>query len=595
MSLMIRPYQLDGAAFLASRTHAGLFDTMGLGKTPQALLAAQAVGAQRILVVAPLSTLENFRREIAKFWPDAPAATVCRRHDALPKAGPGVTLVPWTDLAYRHDRGDFAAADPYDLLIADEAHRAKGGSDTQVGQAFLGYFDRNTKQWVKGVHEYARRVWLLSGTPLPNGRAAEALPILAVCGVLRRRGMKWTEFLERYARRHNPHHPRGFDLYGNRDPEAIRGMLAECSLRRKAEDVPGQLPALNRREVFVPLGAQAPEWADADEQEAAEFLLTNNDWETDERAFGHAAARLARYRRRLGELKAGPAARWVVEWIEDYGQAVVVFVHHHSVGHAVAAALSKALGEPIAYLSGEQTVEERQAAIDAFRRQDGPKAIVLGIDACGIGINGLQERTNAAVFVESSWSPASLDQAEGRIRRIGCVGSEALVYYLVADELDERIARALNRKRALAEASTGTTDAGAQAAGVPLEQAVAEIKARAAAAAAAPTTAPAAAAAAAAAEAPAAATVAATAPVRQPTYAVPSATKYPWSFRSITGGWAVSCEARGLEQLDSETLAAAWRGVVVPVVKRSGERVRVKLGALVRVDRFGATFAFTQA
>lgn len=61
------PYQVEGAAFLAARGRALLADSMGLGKSAQAIRACDSVGAERVLVVCPASLVENWRREFAKF------------------------------------------------------------------------------------------------------------------------------------------------------------------------------------------------------------------------------------------------------------------------------------------------------------------------------------------------------------------------------------------------------------------------------------------------------------------------------------------------------------------------------------------------
>src|SRR5678815_123603 len=63
-------------------------------------------------------------------------------------------------------------------------------------------------------------------------------------------------------------------------------------------------------------------------------------------------------------------------------------------------------------------------------------------------MNGLHRRTNVCAFAEGEWSPADLDQAEGRIRRIGSVAGDAVAYYLlVADSLEEHIVSLINGKR----------------------------------------------------------------------------------------------------------------------------------------------------
>ena len=63
-------HQLDGIAFLAARPAALLVDEMRLGKTRQALLAAQQLFAarkiDRVLVLAPAAVGSVWREEIEK-------------------------------------------------------------------------------------------------------------------------------------------------------------------------------------------------------------------------------------------------------------------------------------------------------------------------------------------------------------------------------------------------------------------------------------------------------------------------------------------------------------------------------------------------
>ena len=61
------PHQRTGVDWLASHARGGLFDDMGLGKTVQAAVAADRVGAKRLLVVAPASLCHNWQREVSKW------------------------------------------------------------------------------------------------------------------------------------------------------------------------------------------------------------------------------------------------------------------------------------------------------------------------------------------------------------------------------------------------------------------------------------------------------------------------------------------------------------------------------------------------
>ena len=61
------PFQDVGAEFLATRKVGLLADDMGLGKSCQAIVAADRIGAKSILVVCPAIARELWKREI-KIW-----------------------------------------------------------------------------------------------------------------------------------------------------------------------------------------------------------------------------------------------------------------------------------------------------------------------------------------------------------------------------------------------------------------------------------------------------------------------------------------------------------------------------------------------
>jgi SNF2 family DNA or RNA helicase len=65
--LQIFDYQKTGANFLARRQRAGLFDQMRVGKSAQAVRAADLLMLKRIIVICPAAVREVWRGEFAKF------------------------------------------------------------------------------------------------------------------------------------------------------------------------------------------------------------------------------------------------------------------------------------------------------------------------------------------------------------------------------------------------------------------------------------------------------------------------------------------------------------------------------------------------
>ena len=71
-TLELYPYQHVGAEWLAGRSRAILGDTMGLGKSPQAIRAADMAGARRVAIVCPAIARVNWRREFERWTVYAP-------------------------------------------------------------------------------------------------------------------------------------------------------------------------------------------------------------------------------------------------------------------------------------------------------------------------------------------------------------------------------------------------------------------------------------------------------------------------------------------------------------------------------------------
>ena len=132
------PYQQTGAQYLAANVRAILGDEMGIGKTGQAAVAAEMVGAQRVLVICPASLRVNWAREFKDFCDTQPAQ---------------LEIVSYNKAV---DRAEELSSQVWDLVICDEAHYCKN-KDSKRTIAALGL-----------IGSKALRLWLLTGTPMPN-------------------------------------------------------------------------------------------------------------------------------------------------------------------------------------------------------------------------------------------------------------------------------------------------------------------------------------------------------------------------------------------------------------------------------------------
>jgi len=155
-------------------------------------------------------------------------------------------------------------------------------------------------------------------------------------------------------------------------------------------------------------------------------------------------------RRILGRAKAMSAAAWIVRQIRA-GEPVVVFAEHAEVLDALSETLTGARVTHVR-LDGSTNRKERQRAIDAFQSGDAP--VFLGSQAAREGIT--LHRARHCLFVERWWTPASEEQGEDRIRRIGQRHETFIWFMAVPGTYDERISQIVESKRTLVEKTIGS-------------------------------------------------------------------------------------------------------------------------------------------
>ena len=412
------PFQQEGVRALVGSERLLLADDMGLGKTLQAIAAARILCAQRvieaILVVAPASLLDQWRRELEK-WASELRAIIVRGSIADRawqwEAKVHVTLVSYETL--RSDAGSSKRAPArrkiWDVVIADEAQRIK---------------NRNaTSEALKGLQR--RRSWALTGTPLENDEE-ELASIL--------------EFVDHGGLTSSRHYRPGPELLNRH---------RQLQLRRKKGDVLDDLPPKQVTTVFLALHARQKESYDRAEREGIVYLkslgtdvrvqhvlelitrlkqICNADPET-----GY-SSKLRDIRERLGQLVA-------------QGHRALVFSQYASATFGVAAAASYLEAFNPLSLTGDLVQSERATIIERFKTTDTHKALVLSLRVGGVGLN-LQE-ASYVFHLDRWWNPAVEHQAEDRSHRFGQTAKVNVIKYSCTGTIEERIDAILKRKQDL--------------------------------------------------------------------------------------------------------------------------------------------------
>jgi superfamily II DNA or RNA helicase len=430
----LRPYQKEGARWLAFLGDAGLgallADDMGLGKTVQALAALRG----RTLVVAPTSLLGNWQDEIARFRP-ALATSVYHGAGRSLDASATVTLTTYAIL--RRDR-DALAAVAWDTLVLDEAQAIKN-PESQVAQAAFAL-------------RAARRI-TLTGTPVEN-RLEELWSQMHFLnpGLLGGR----SDFDERYAA------PLAAGDAGV--AEHLRLRIRPFVLRRRKAEVAPELPPRTELVLHAVLSPEERAIYDAVAAATREEVLAELAGGGGVMAALEALLRLRQaccHPRLLPGQTLDQSAK--LELLVDRldtcaaeGHKALVFSQWTSLLDLVEPRLAAA-GLRFARLDG--ATRDRAAVVESFQAAAGPPVFLISLRAGGTGLN--LTAADHVFLLDPWWNPAVEEQAADRAHRIG-QDKPVFVHRLVAaGTVEERILELQAKKRALADAALSGTAAAA--------------------------------------------------------------------------------------------------------------------------------------
>ncbi|UXY32890.1 DEAD/DEAH box helicase [Streptomyces sp. HUAS TT20] len=453
LTAALRDYQKRGLAWLADMTRLTLggvlADDMGLGKTVT-LLALHLHRQQHsdtagpTLVLCPASLLGNWEREAARF---APALAVRRYHGGERTLDhlTGGELVLVTYGVLRRDTERLAGI-KWSLIAADEAQHVKNPYAT-------------TARRLRALPSRARVA--LTGTPVENNLSELwALLDWTTPGLLG----SLTAFRDGYARAIE----RGA-LGADGDEEASEDgrhaaerltRLTRPFLLRRCKSDPGiapELPPKTTTDHPVPLTREQAALYEAQVREAMERI---------EKADGIARRGLvlklltalkqicnhpAQYLRQPGPLPNRSGKLQLLDELLDTvvaeGESALLFTQYTQMGRLLEAHLADR-GVRTLYLHGGTEVRRREEMVAAFQRGDVP-VFLLSLKAAGTGLN--LTRATHVIHYDRWWNPAVEDQATDRAYRIG-QDRPIQVHRLTAQgTVEEKVARLLGAKRALAE------------------------------------------------------------------------------------------------------------------------------------------------
>jgi hypothetical protein len=475
VELMPHQAQVVAAAAAGHRTFL-LADEPGLGKTAQALLAAEAANAYPLLAVVPSVVKTNWAREVG-LWTPHRSATVIH--------GDGETVDGFADIVVVNyevlDRhvgwiGDFG----FRGMVVDEAHFIKN-KNSQRSQHVLELSERVRTRVTRPL------LMALTGTPLINdiedftaiwqflGWIDENKPLGELMDSLEETGL-------------TPADP-GFY------PAARMSVIDLGIVRRRKVDVAADIPARRIADLPVELDDKAGRSIRAAERNLARRMVSRYEsalaarasatdvegidhdlvrkvagWELKDATSTKAGENVFSMMRRIGQAKAGLAADYAAQLARSAGK-VVFFAKHVDVMDVAEETFARQ-GIRYSSIRGDQTPASRQKNIDAFVNDPDVTIAVCSLTAAGVGLN-LQVASNI-VLAELSWTAAEQTQAIDRSHRIGQTEPVTAWRIIAAQTIDGRIAELIDSKAGLAaRALDGSDEEVSSTADVQLEALVA--------------------------------------------------------------------------------------------------------------------------
>lgn len=466
----LKEHQEEGVAWLQhlyNQKASGclMADDMGLGKTLQLLYfidwhSRKYPNHNPYLVVAPISLLENWENEYARFF-SAPRlnVTVLSSRDVPRKidkdvisAMQGMDLILTNYESLRISQLNFCAVD-FDIIVLDEAQKIKSP----------GTMVTNAAKALKGRFKVA-----MTGTPVENS-LLDLWCIMDFCvpGLLGNA----KSFAAKYQ---NPLKNEDTDLLalGNE----IHDTLGLYFLRRLKQDAAKDLP---EKHVFKESKQMPAVQKDMYKHVVNQYVIgaqpnmlltlmdikqvSEHPYLYDSTLFDHDDDDVINSSARLQVTIA------FVDRIKDRNEKVIVFAERKDTQRMLQHVFFERYGIVCKIINGDTppfvssyniNKQSRQTSIDEFQSVDGFNVIIMSPVAAGMGLN--VTAANNVIHYSRHWNPAKENQATDRAYRIGQT-KDVYVYYPMAvcnefRTFDETLDDLLSRKTSLATSTIFPTE-----------------------------------------------------------------------------------------------------------------------------------------
>lgn len=465
MPEQLMPHQREGVLWLLQQGSGLLAFDCGLGKTATAIVAADYPA----LVICPKSAKENWVREVTMWRPDLTAVRIetGKKREAVTLEAAmtaDVTVVNYDILSRYVER---FAKRGFKTMMIDESHYIK---NFRLGPRK----NDKTGEWrtVPTGSARAVTVWTIaqniprricmSGTPMDNKSPCEMFGQLHL--VAPNEFPKFKLFGELYCDPKDQwtgsKNVRTYE--GTSNLLALHERINGRSMLRKTKELL-DLPEKWRRTKLISLDDATAKQYEAAAADVLGYIREQGGWEAMERA---EKAKVLVKMSTLTHLTGIGKVEAFIEEVQQHWESthlpLLIFAKHVDVQHTLISAL-KALNYRVGAIIGGMSDNQRIDAIDRFQtglplsappeQRDYYDILVLSIGAAREALN--LTRAQDVFFIERTWSPAHLQQAEDRAHRLGQKNKVTITYFDAPGTIDVPIGIMLGKKLSTATAVLG--------------------------------------------------------------------------------------------------------------------------------------------
>ena len=483
------PHQRDGITWLQHRYQQQstgirgclLADDMGLGKTMQALCliawAREAADERKpCLVVAPVSLLENWKSEIAKFLDGRQGPVLSLYGQALrdcrlpaDQVDPSLVNIGLSKFL----RPEFAK--PYAIVLT--TYETLRDYEFSIARVNWGIVVCDEAQKIKNPSALVTRAAkalradfkiACTGTPVENS-LADLWCLFdffqpGLLGSLNQFTRAFRRVIETRAAGHETL------------VESLRNGIQPWVLRRMKDEVANLKPKVERNHPDAAPGHMQLPMSPLQQRLYVETIGSFRQALQTEDGRGAILGLLHRLRMICSNptavafddseelpvelhLQHSPKLAWLIKQLEEIresGEKVIIFTEFREVQRLIQRAVAQRLQLLAPIVNGSTSVDathdaSRQKIVDAFQAAPGFNVIILSTTAVGFGVN--IQAANHVVHFTRPWNPAKEDQATDRAYRIG-QEKTVYVYYPTVEApnletFDQRVDALLMEKRIL--------------------------------------------------------------------------------------------------------------------------------------------------